>query len=197
MSRQGEYSRKTKETEVYVSIEFNGQGSSVVKSGNSFFDHMLDLFTKHGKLNTEISCIGDTDVDFHHSAEDIGMCLGTVVFKILGDHRGIKRYSSVYIPMDEALCRIVMDLSGRSNLVFNAEFTDSRVNDFETPLVYDFFKAFCDNAKATMHIDLIRGNNTHHSVEAIFKAFGRVLDDAASINPDASNAIPSSKGLIV
>ena len=196
MARQGKVKRKTKETDIEVSLVIEGKGESTISSGNGFMNHMLTLFTKHGLFNLNLTCKGDIDVDFHHSAEDIGICLGEALKKVLGDHKGITRFSTVHVPMDESLARVSLDISGRPNLVYSVELIDRKVNDFECDLVEDFFKSFTDSAGVTMHIDLIRGRNSHHSIEAVFKAFGRALSEACSINTKAADQIPSSKGVI-
>lgn len=196
MERKATINRKTLETEIKLSVELDGSGESKVNSGNGFLDHMLDLFTKHGLFNLNLNCNGDTEVDFHHSIEDIAICLGSAFHKALGDKVGINRYATQYLPMDESLARVIIDIGGRPNLIYNVELIDRKINNFECDLVEDFFKAFTDTARTTVHVDLLRGRNSHHSVEAIFKAFGRALSFASSINPKAENQIPSSKGVI-
>ena len=195
-NRNATVERKTFETDIKLTINLDGSGKSSINSGNGFMDHMLVLFAKHGLFDLTLNCDGDTEVDFHHSAEDIAICLGDAVGKALGDKMGINRYATQFLPMDESLARVCLDIGGRSNLVYNVELTDRKINDFEIDLVEDFFKAFSDGAKMTIHIDLLRGRNSHHSIEAIFKAVGRALNSASSINPNASDQIPSSKGLI-
>lgn len=196
MERKAKISRKTNETDINLEISLNGNGETSINSGNGFLDHMLDLFAKHGLFNLDLKCNGDTDVDFHHSAEDIAICLGSAFDKALGNRKGINRYATQYLPMDESLARVVIDIGGRPNLVYKVELTDRKINNFECDLVEDFFKAFTDTSRMTIHIDLLRGRNSHHSIEAIFKAFGRALSFACDINPKASDQIPSSKGII-
>jgi imidazoleglycerol-phosphate dehydratase len=196
MARQAAIKRKTKETDIEITLTIEGNGESTVSSGNGFMNHMLTLFAKHGLFTLKCTCKGDTDVDFHHSAEDIGLCLGEAVSQALGDCKGITRFSTQYVPMDESLARVCMDISGRPNLTYSVKLIDRKINDFECDLVEDFFKAFSTTAKITVHVDLIRGRNSHHSIEAVFKAFGRALSEACSINPRASNKVPSSKGII-
>jgi imidazoleglycerol-phosphate dehydratase len=196
MARQADISRKTKETDISVRLDIDGRGKSTIDSGNGFFDHMLSLFAKHGLFDLDIACEGDREVDFHHSAEDIGICLGQAFAKALGDHAGVTRFASAFVPMDESLGRVCIDMSGRSTLVYSVELIDRTISNFECDLAHDFFKAFADNARITVHVDLLRGRNSHHSLEAIFKAFGRALSEACRINPRASNAIPSTKGII-
>jgi imidazoleglycerol-phosphate dehydratase len=159
-------------------------------------DHMLGLFAKHGLFDLSIDCSGDTEVDFHHSVEDIGICLGMAIAQALGDCRGITRFGSAHVPMDESLARVCVDIAGRPNLVYSVKLADRTVNDFECDLAEDFFKAVADHAKITVHIDLLRGRNSHHSLEAIFKAFGRALSQACSINPRAPDLLPTTKGLL-
>jgi imidazoleglycerol-phosphate dehydratase len=196
MVRKAKITRKTRETDISCELAVDGKGIAAVKSGNSFFDHMLTLFAKHGLFTLAVRCKGDTDVDFHHSAEDIGICLGQALHKTLGSHAGIVRFGTAYAPMDESLARVCIDISGRPNLVYNVRLTTSHVNDFECDLTQDFFKAFTDHARITLHIDLLRGRNSHHSLEAVFKAFSRALAQACAINPKAAKAIPSSKGML-
>jgi imidazoleglycerol-phosphate dehydratase len=196
MARQAQITRKTKETDIVCRFVVDGTGASSIASGNAFMDHMLTLFAKHGLFDCEITCKGDIEVDFHHSAEDIGICLGQALHEALGDHTGIVRYGTFYVPMDESLARVCVDISGRPNLVFNVELATTHVNDFECDLAHDFFKAVADHGRCTLHIDLLRGRNSHHSLEAVFKAFSRALAAACAINPKAAHDIPSSKGTI-
>jgi imidazoleglycerol-phosphate dehydratase len=196
MQRSATISRTTKETTIEFSLVIDGSGVSSVRSGDGFMDHMLSLFAKHGLFDLSVDCTGDTEVDFHHSAEDIGICLGQAIAQSLGNCRGITRFASAYVPMDESLARVCVDISGRPNLVYSVELADRTVNDFECVLVEDFFKAVTDHAKITMHVDLIRGRNSHHSLEAVFKAFGRALSQACALNPRAPDALPTTKGLL-
>ena len=196
MDRKAQVQRKTKETDIDLSFVIDGAGRSQVKSGNGFMDHMLTLFSRHGLFDFTLSCNGDTEVDFHHSAEDIGICLGTALARSLGDCKGIVRYAEACVPMDESLARVCLDISGRPNLVYSVKLNDRKVNDFECDLVEDFFKAVVDNAKMTLHVDLLRGRNSHHSLEAVFKAFGRALASACSINPRAPFDLPTTKGVL-
>ncbi len=194
--REKEVSRRTAETNVAVHLVVDGSGTSQIKSGNGFMDHMLVLFAKHGLFDLNLTCEGDTEVDFHHSAEDIGITLGAAFAGALGEGTGIRRYGVSYTPMDESLARVVVDFGGRSNLSYNVELVDRKINDFECDLVEDFLKAFTDNARATIHVDLLRGRNSHHAIEAVFKALGRALAEAASINPQAPQEVPSTKGTL-
>jgi imidazoleglycerol-phosphate dehydratase len=195
-ARKAVIKRKTKETDITCELALNGAGKAVINTGVGFLDHMLTLFTVHGLFDCSIDCKGDSDVDFHHSVEDIGICLGEAVAKICGDKQGITRYSVAHIPMDESLARVCIDICGRPNLVYEVKLKSSRIKDFECELAEDFFKAFVDNARMTLHIDLLRGRNSHHSLEAIFKAFGRALAQALSFDPKFENRIPSSKGIL-
>jgi imidazoleglycerol-phosphate dehydratase len=196
MRRIASIQRKTKETDISCELCLDGTGTSSVSSGNAFMDHMLTLFAKHGLLDCSVSCVGDTDVDFHHSAEDIGICLGQALHDALADCAGIVRFGTSYVPMDESLARVCIDLSGRPNLIYNVELAVSHVKDFECDLAHDFFKAFTDHGRFTLHVDLLRGRNAHHSLEAVFKSFGRALSQACSINPKTVGDIPSSKGTL-
>jgi imidazoleglycerol-phosphate dehydratase len=196
MSRKATVSRTTRETVIELSLAIDGCGNSIVESGNGFFDHMLTLWAKHGLFDLSVSCKGDTEVDFHHSAEDIGICLGMAFAQALGDCKGITRYATAHVPMDESLGRVCLDIAGRPNLVFEVAFSDRTINGFECDLAQDFFKAFSDHAKVTIHADLLRGRNSHHSLEAIFKAFGRALSQACAINPKAPSSLPTTKGTL-
>jgi len=194
--RKAAVTRTTSETDITLRLVIDGTGKSSIASGNGFMDHMLTLFTRHGLFDCTLTCKGDTHVDFHHSAEDIGICLGKAVAQALADCKGIVRYGTWYCPMDESLARVCLDIAGRPNLVYEVPLTDRKINDFECDLVEDFFKAFTDNARITMHVDLLRGRNSHHSIEAVFKAFGRALSLACAINPRADDRIPSTKEVI-
>jgi len=194
--RSANIHRSTKETDIEIDFSIDGKGIADIASGNGFMDHMLTLFTKHGLFNCTLKCIGDTYVDFHHSAEDIGICLGMAVMKALGDNKGINRYGTMYLPMDESLVRVSLDIAGRPNLTYQVALIDRKINDFDCDLVEDFLKAFTDNAKISMHVDLIRGRNSHHSIEAVFKALGKALSMACQINERASDQIPSTKGIL-
>ena len=196
MTRTAKNARKTNETDVKISLNLDGGGKSTIASGNGFFDHTLSLFAKHGLFDLDLNCVGDTEIDFHHSAEDIGITLGSAFRDALGDKRGIVRYASAYVPMDETLVRAVIDLCGRSNLIYEENLRDRVVNNFEVDLVFDFLKGFCDSAGATLHIDILRSRNSHHAIEAIFKALGRVLREASQIDERAKNEIPSTKGVL-
>ncbi|MGM0461803.1 MAG: imidazoleglycerol-phosphate dehydratase HisB [Fibrobacterota bacterium] len=186
--------RKTGETDIKISLATEGKGESTISSGNGFFDHLLTAFARHGTFDLNIQCLGDIEVDFHHSAEDIGIALGQAFKKALTSHRGITRYSHVYIPMDEALVRVVVDICGRSNLVYTENLRDRRVNTFEVDLAYDFLKSFVDNFGITLHIDILRARNSHHALEGIFKGVGKAVKSACTIDPEHTDSIPSTKG---
>jgi len=196
MVRTASFERKTCETDVKITVNVDGKGESSVASGNGFFDHIIALFAKHGLFDIDLKCLGDIEVDFHHSAEDIGITLGTAFKNALGEKKGIMRYGLSYVPMDETLVRAVVDISGRSNLIYEENLRDRMINSFEVDLVYDFLKGFCDSLGVTLHIDIIRSRNSHHAVEAIFKALGRCLREAASIDERVKNMIPSTKGVL-
>lgn len=193
MRRVAEISRKTKETDVYVKIDLDGKGSGVIDTGIGFFDHMLDLFAKHGGFDLNVKVIGDIHIDFHHAVEDTGIVLGNAIREALGEKRGIKRYGTFYVPMMESLTRVSLDLSGRGHLLFNCIFEKEKVGNFDTELVEEFFFSVASNGGINMHMDLIRGTNVHHIVESFFKAFARALKEAAAVEGDD---LPSTKGVI-
>lgn len=190
--RSSEMIRKTKETDIKVSLNLDGQGKSEIDTGLGFLDHMLELLAYHAKFDLCVKCSGDIKVDGHHSAEDIGITLGKLINELLGDKRGIARYACAYVPMDESLARSVVDMSGRPYLVFNAQM-DGKIGEFDCELIEEFFRALSTYGLMTVHIDLLRGNNSHHKAEAIFKSFARALAQAVKIN---STEIPSSKGVL-
>ncbi len=196
MSRTAEVQRKTNETDVFISLDIDGSGKSICGSGNGFLDHMLTLVAKHGLFDLEVKCLGDIEIDYHHSVEDTGITLGQAFKKALGDKRGIRRYAHSYIPMDEALIRTCLDLSGRSTLVYEETLRDRYINNFEVDLVYDFLKGFCDAVGMNLHVDIIRARNSHHAIEGIFKGLGRTLREACEIDPRAADSIPSTKGVL-
>ena len=191
--RTATITRKTNETDITVSLNLDGKGDVKCDSGNGFFDHMINALGKHGGFDIEIKCDGDNFVDFHHSAEDIGIVLGQAFAKCTEDKKGIKRFGTAYTPMDEALAAAYIDISGRPYLVFNAEFPTERVGEFETQLVEEFFRAFAMNGLITLHINLMYGKNTHHMIEAIFKSVGRALAQGAELNGDI---LLSTKGVL-
>ena len=191
--RTSEITRKTAETDIALSLNLDGSGKSDIHTGCGFLDHMLTLFARHGGFDLEIHCDGDLFVDAHHSIEDIGIVLGDAIKEALGDKNGIRRYGSALIPMDETLAEAALDLSGRSYLVFNAEFTAERIGEFPTEMAEEFFRAVADRAGMTLHINLRYGKNNHHMAEGIFKAFGHALKDAVAID---GGGILSTKGVL-
>lgn len=193
MVRTAVVKRKTTETEILVEINMDGSGKSNISTTIPFFDHMLTLFSKHGMFDLTVSGKGDTDVDYHHLVEDTGICLGESITKALGDKEGIIRYGSALCPMDESLCLVSMDISGRPYLVFNAEFDNKTVKDFDPLLFKEFFKAFCDHSGITLHVNVMYGNNPHHMIESVFKAFARSLHKAVTIDTRISGVM-STKG---
>lgn len=193
--RQGEVNRNTAETKIKLKFSIDGEGKGDIHTGVGFLDHMLVLFTAHGLFDLNVFCDGDTEVDDHHTTEDIGIALGQAFDQAIGDKAGIYRYASVSIPMDEALATVHLDISGRPHLVYNVEGLKDKVGTFDTELVQEFFQGFVNHARVTLHINLEYGTNTHHMIEAIFKAFARALDHASSINPRVKG-VPSTKGLL-
>lgn len=193
--RKSSFVRETAETSISLDFAIDGTGETVIQTGSGFFDHMLTLFTKHGLFDLTVKCDGDVEVDYHHTVEDIGIVLGQAFNESIGTKEGIERYATVSVPMDEALSTVSLDISGRSFLVFNVEGLKDKVGNFDTELIEEFFHAFTSHAKVTLHINLQYGKNTHHIIESIFKAFGRTLRVASSINPDVKG-IPSTKGLL-
>lgn len=191
--RDARVKRATTETQIELELALDGTGEYEVKTGIGFFDHMLELFARHGFFDLKLSCQGDLDVDAHHCVEDVGICLGQAIDKGLADRSGICRYGTGYVPMDESLARAVVDLSGRPFLFFNVEFRPTKVGQFDIELVREFFQAVANNGKITLHLDLLRGSNAHHSIEALFKAFGRALDRASS-SQQGGKGVLSTKG---
>jgi len=186
--------RKTNETDITVELELYGTGKSDINTGVPFLDHMLDQIARHGLVDLTIKCDGDTDIDDHHSVEDVGITLGQAFAKAIGDKKGMTRYGFSYVPLDEALSRVVIDLSGRPGIELNVKFTRAMIGKFDVDLIGEFFQGFVNHCLATVHIDNIRGVNAHHQAETIFKAFGRALRMAASPDSRQSGVIPSTKG---
>lgn len=193
--REAEVNRKTAETEVYVKINIDGAGKSYINTGIGFLDHMLNLFSKHGLFDLQVEAKGDLYVDSHHTVEDIGITLGQAFLKALGDKKSIKRYGLAYVPMDEALIRTVVDISGRPYLYYNLKLKMQSLGNFETETVEDFFRAFAYNSGITLHVEQLHGKNTHHIIEGAFKALGRCLDEATEID-DRIEGVPSTKGVL-
>lgn len=186
--------RETKETSISVEVNLDGTGQSQLKIGVPFLEHMLDQIARHGMIDLTIAATGDLEIDAHHTVEDVGITLGQAVTKALGDKKGIYRYGHAYVPLDEALSRIVLDCSGRPGLEYHVEYPRARVGDFDIDLVYEFFQGFVNHAQVTLHIDNIRGRNAHHIAETIFKAFGRALRMAVERDPRMEGIMPSTKG---
>lgn len=189
--------RETKETRIDLTIDLDGTGRGDIASGIGFFDHMLNLFTAHGRFDMVLNCDGDTEVDGHHSVEDIGIALGQAVQKALGDKKGITRYGTFFLPMDETLVMVSLDISGRPFLVYDAGGAMApMIGQYDTELTEEFLRAFAFNAGITLHVKVMYGTNSHHKVEAIFKALGRALHAAVKINPETADEIPSTKGML-
>jgi imidazoleglycerol-phosphate dehydratase len=192
--RTATVSRDTLETQISVRINLDGSGKAMFQTGLPFLDHMLDQVARHGLIDLEINARGDLHIDAHHTAEDIGITLGQAVAKAVGDKKGLRRYGHAYVPLDEALSRVVIDLSGRPGLEYHIEFTRARIGDFDVDLFREFFQGLVNHAGMTLHIDNLRGINAHHQAETVFKAFGRALRMALEIDPRMGDAMPSTKG---
>ena len=194
--RNASLTRKTNETDISLTLNLDGKGEAKIESGCGFLDHMLTLFAKHGRFDLTVCCKGDTFVDYHHTVEDIGIALGQAFDKALGDKKGITRYGSTILPMDEALILSAVDLSGRGYLSYNLDTLSPTVGDFDTELCEEFFLAFIRNANLTLHIKKLDGKNSHHIIEGAFKSVARSLKDAVKIDPDFAGEIPSTKGVL-
>lgn len=194
--RKAEVKRTTKETDIAVAVDLDGKGVSSVATGIGFLDHMLDLLARHSRMDITVKAKGDLHIDYHHTAEDVGIALGQAVKQALGDMKGITRYADVHVPMDEALTRVAIDVSGRPFLVFKVKFTRDKIGTFDTELVNEWFQAFAMNAGITLHVETLYGSNDHHISEACFKALARALRAALAIDPRAANEIPSTKGTL-
>ena len=192
--RTAEVSRNTAETQITVKLNLDGTGVAKLHTGIGFFDHMLDQIARHGLIDLDIHAIGDLHIDGHHTVEDVGIAFGQAVHKAVGDKKGIRRYGHAYVPLDEALSRVVIDLSGRPGLVMHVPFKSGMVGEFDTQLAYEFFQGFVNHAFVTLHIDNLRGENAHHQAETVFKAFARALRSALEFDPRARSSIPSTKG---
>ena len=194
--RTAQVSRHTAETQITVSINLDGTGVSKLSTGVGFFDHMLDQIARHGLIDLDIQAKGDLHIDAHHTVEDVGITLGQALARAIGDKKGIRRYGHAYVPLDEALSRVVVDFSGRPGLVFNVDFSRALIGAFDVDLTQEFFQGLVNHAQVTLHIDNIRGENAHHQCETVFKAFGRALRMAAEADPRASGTVPSTKGAL-
>jgi len=192
--RKAQVTRNTLETKIGVKLNLDGSGRTKLSTGVAFLDHMLDQVARHGMLDLEISAKGDLQIDAHHTVEDIGITFGQAFLKALGMKKGIRRYGHAYVPLDEALSRVVVDLSGRPGLEFNLKFTRARIGEFDVDLVHEFFQGFANHALVTLHIDNLRGKNAHHQCETVFKAFGRALRMASEFDPRGTGRLPSTKG---
>ena len=193
-ARTAHIERYTNETQISIELNLDGSGNAEFVTGVPFLDHMLDQIARHGLIDLNVHAKGDLEIDAHHTVEDIGITLGQAVNKAIGDKKGIVRYGHAYVPLDEALSRVVIDFSGRPQLIEHVKYTSKNIGSFETELVHEFFQGFCNHALVTLHIDNLRGHNSHHIVETIFKAFGRALRMAIAIDPRTENTIPSTKG---
>ncbi len=193
-ARTAEVSRNTLETQITVRLNLDGAGSSRLAIGVPFFEHMLDQIARHGLLDLEVEARGDLHIDAHHTVEDVGITLGQALKQAVGDKKGIRRYGHAYVPLDEALSRVVVDLSGRPGLEYHVDFTRARVGDFDVDLIREFFQGLVNHAGITLHIDNLRGLNAHHQAETVFKAFGRALRMAVEYDPRLGGAVPSTKG---
>ena len=194
--RQAEISRNTLETQVSVRLNLDGSGQCRCASGVPFLDHMLDQVARHGMIDLDVEANGDLHIDAHHTVEDIGITLGQALSQALGDKKGLRRYGQAYVPLDEALSRVVIDLSGRPGLVFGVAFTRAMIGAFDVDLCREFFQGLVNHALMTVHIDNLRGDNAHHQAETVFKAFGRALRLAVEADPRAAGSIPSTKGML-
>jgi len=194
MTRTAEVSRNTKETQIRVRLDLDGKGVARLATGIPFLEHMLDQVARHGMVDLEIEAKGDLHIDAHHTVEDIGITLGQAFYKAIGDKSGIRRYGHAYVPLDEALSRVVIDFSGRPGLAYEVKFTRALIGEFDADLVHEFFQGFVNHAQVTLHIDNLRGDNAHHQCETMFKAFARALRMAAEPDLRATGSVPSTKG---
>ena len=194
MTRTAEITRNTNETQIRVAINLDGTGKQKLATGVPFLDHMLDQIARHGLIDLDIEAVGDLHIDAHHTVEDVGITLGMAVAKAMGDKKGIRRYGHAYVPLDEALSRVVIDFSGRPGLLMNVPFKSGMIGTFDSQLAHEFFQGFCNHAFVTLHIDNLRGENAHHQCETVFKAFGRALRMAVELDPRSVGVVPSTKG---
>ena len=192
--RTASVERNTAETRISVAINLDGSGTAALASGVPFLDHMLDQIARHGLIDLQVKADGDLHIDAHHTVEDIGITLGQALAKAVGDKKGLRRYGHAYVPLDEALSRVVVDLSGRPGLEFHVPFKRPLIGEFDVDLVHEFFQSLVNHAQLTLHIDTLRGDNAHHQCETVFKAFGRALRMAVEVDPRSSGVVPSTKG---
>jgi imidazoleglycerol-phosphate dehydratase len=195
-SRRAEVVRDTRETQIRVAIDLDGSGRSELSTGIGFFDHMLEQIARHGLVDLVVQAKGDLHIDGHHTVEDVGITLGQAFARAVADKAGVRRYGHAYVPLDEALSRVVIDLSGRPELVWNVRFTRSMIGEFDVDLAHEFFQGFVNHALVTLHVDNLRGDNAHHQCETVFKAFARALRMAVELDPRAAGTIPSTKGTL-
>lgn len=193
-ARTAKITRNTAETQIAVSVNIDGSGAATLKTGLPFLEHMLNQVARHGLLDIDIQAQGDLHIDAHHTVEDIGIGFGQALAKAVGDKKGIRRYGHAYVPLDEALSRVVIDLSGRAGLEYHVDFPRARIGDFDVDLIHEFFQGFCNHALVTLHVHCLQGKNAHHVAETVFKAFGRALRMALELDPRMAGAIPSTKG---
>jgi imidazoleglycerol-phosphate dehydratase len=194
--RTAEVTRNTKETQIRVKLDLDGRGVAKMSTGIPFLEHMLDQVARHGMLDLEVDAKGDLHIDAHHTVEDIGITLGQAMAKAIGDKAGVRRFGHAYVPLDEALSRVVIDFSGRPGLEYHVKYTRGLIGEFDVDLVHEFFQGFVNHAQVTLHIDNLRGDNAHHQCETVFKAFARALRNAVERDPGTQGAIPSTKGAL-
>jgi len=194
--RTAEVTRNTTETRIRVVVDLDGSGRSQLSTGIGFFDHMLDQLARHGSVDLTVEAKGDLHIDGHHTVEDVGITLGQAIARAVGDRKGIRRYGHAYVPLDEALSRVVIDFSGRPSLEWNVPFTRARIGEFDVDLAHEFFQGFVNHALVTLHVDNLRGENSHHQCETVFKAFARALRFALELDPRAAGVVPSTKGTL-
>ena len=194
--RVADVERSTSETQIKITVNLDGDGKRSLQVGLPFFEHMLDQVARHGLIDLDIEARGDLEIDAHHTVEDVGITLGQAMAKAVGDKRGIRRYGHAYVPLDEALSRVVVDFSGRPGLEYHVSYPRARIGDFDVDLIHEFFQGFCNHALVSLHVDCLRGRNAHHIAETVFKAFGRALRMALEPDPRMGGSIPSTKGAL-
>lgn len=194
--RQALVNRNTLETKISVKLDLDGTGKGVLSTGIGFFDHMLEQVARHGMLDLDITASGDLHIDAHHTVEDVGITFGQAFTRAVGDKKGIRRYGHAYVPLDEALSRVVVDLSGRPGLAYNIDFSRALIGEFDVDLIHEFFQGFANHALVTLHVDNLKGKNAHHQAETAFKAFGRALRMAVEVDPRMQDMLPSTKGTL-